>query len=93
MHVDGAVEGIELLILHRLHDRVARHDTSRMLRKCCEKVKLIARQRTRITVEPHFAGGKVDHIPATIFSAFPKLTRLHDAVRDHAGVKSWYAKT
>jgi prostaglandin-H2 D-isomerase / glutathione transferase len=39
------------------------------------------------------AGGKVDHVPTTVFSAFPKLTRVHDAVRDHAGVKSWYAKT
>ena len=39
-----------------------------------------------------FIGGKVDHIPATIFSSFPKLMRVHDAVRDHAGVKSWYAK-
>lgn len=40
-----------------------------------------------------FIGGKVDHIPATIFSGYPKLMRIHDAVRDHAGVKSWYAKT
>ncbi len=40
-----------------------------------------------------FAGGKVDHIPATIFAEFPKLTRLHDAVRDHEGVRRWYAKT
>ncbi len=39
-----------------------------------------------------FIGGKVDHIPATIFAGYPKLTRVHDAVRDHAGVKSWYAK-
>lgn len=39
-----------------------------------------------------FAGGKVDHIPATIFAAYPKLNRIHDAVRDHAGVRSWYAK-
>ena len=39
-----------------------------------------------------FAGGKVDHIPATIFSSYPKLMRVHDAVRDHPGVKSWYAK-
>jgi glutathione S-transferase len=39
-----------------------------------------------------FINGKVDHIPATIFSAYPKLMRVHDAVRDHAGVKSWYAK-
>lgn len=40
-----------------------------------------------------FIGGKVDHIPPTIFAAYPKLMRVHDAVRDHAGVKSWYAKT
>jgi glutathione S-transferase len=40
-----------------------------------------------------FAGGKVDHIPATIFASFPKLTRLHDAVRDDDRVKSWYAKS
>ena len=39
-----------------------------------------------------FVGGKVDYIPATIFAAYPKLTAIHDAVRDHAGVKSWYAK-
>ncbi len=39
-----------------------------------------------------FIGGKVDHIPATIFSGYPNLLRIHDAVRDYAGVKSWYAK-
>jgi len=39
-----------------------------------------------------FVGGKVDHIPATIFAAYPRLMRVHDAVRDHAGVKAWYAK-
>ena len=40
-----------------------------------------------------FAGGKVDHIPATIFAAYPKLNRVHDAVRDHASVRAWYAKS
>lgn len=39
-----------------------------------------------------FVGGKVDYIPATVFAAYPKLVRVHDAVRDHAGVRSWYAK-
>ena len=39
-----------------------------------------------------FIGGAVDHIPATIFADYPKLMRVHDAVRDHAGVKSWYSK-
>lgn len=38
-------------------------------------------------------GGSLDHIPTTILSAFPKLNRAHDAVRDHERVKSWYAKT
>ena len=39
-----------------------------------------------------FAGGKVDHIPATIFAAYPRLMGVHNAVREHAGVKSWYAR-
>jgi glutathione S-transferase len=39
-----------------------------------------------------FIGGKVDHIPATIFANYPKLLGVHAAVRDDAGVKSWYAK-
>jgi glutathione S-transferase len=39
-----------------------------------------------------FAGGKVDHIPAAIFAAYPKLNRVHDAVRDDARVKAWYAR-
>ena len=40
-----------------------------------------------------FIGGKVDHIPATIFAGYRKLMGVHDAVRDHAGVKSWYEKS
>jgi glutathione S-transferase len=40
-----------------------------------------------------FVGGKVDHIPATVFAGYPKLMRVHDAVRDHAGVKAWYARS
>ncbi len=39
-----------------------------------------------------FNSGKVDHIPATIFAGYTKLLGVHDAVRDHAAVKSWYAK-
>jgi glutathione S-transferase len=39
-----------------------------------------------------FIGGKVDHIPATIFADYPKLMRVHDAVRDHPGVQAWYAR-
>lgn len=33
-----------------------------------------------------FAGGKVDHIPADVFAAFPRLMRLYDAVRAHDAV-------
>ncbi len=40
-----------------------------------------------------FLPGRVDHIPATIFAGYPKLNRVHDAVRDHAGVKAWYARS
>jgi glutathione S-transferase len=39
-----------------------------------------------------FIGGKVDHIPATIFAGYPKLVAVHDAVRDHPAVRAWYAK-
>ena len=40
-----------------------------------------------------FRGGAVDHIAPSIFDAFPKLIRVHDAVRDDARGKAWYAKT
>jgi glutathione S-transferase len=36
--------------------------------------------------------GSLDHIPPTVFDPFRKLIRVHDAVRDHAAVKAWYAK-
>ena len=39
-----------------------------------------------------FSGGKVDHVPATIFAAYPRLMGVHEAVRDHAGVQAWYAR-
>lgn len=39
-----------------------------------------------------FRGGSLDHIPTTIFAAYPKLNRLADAVAEHPRVKDWYAK-
>jgi glutathione S-transferase len=39
-----------------------------------------------------FNGGKVDHVPATIFAGYPKLIGVHDAVRDHPRIQSWYAR-
>ncbi|HEY6560983.1 MAG TPA: glutathione S-transferase family protein [Polyangiaceae bacterium] len=38
------------------------------------------------------AGGTLDHVPARVFTPFPKLMRVHDAVRDDARVRAWYAK-
>jgi prostaglandin-H2 D-isomerase / glutathione transferase len=40
-----------------------------------------------------FIGGKVDHIPATIFSGYRQLIGVYEAVRNHVAVKSWYAKS
>jgi glutathione S-transferase len=39
-----------------------------------------------------FLGGKVDHIPATIFAGYARLMAVHDAVRDHPGVSAWNAR-
>ena len=39
-----------------------------------------------------FKSGALDHIPASVFDAFPKLNRVHDAVRDLDAVKDWYAR-
>jgi len=39
-----------------------------------------------------FAAGIIDHIPTTVFSAFPKLNRVYGAVCNHAGVKAWQAR-
>jgi prostaglandin-H2 D-isomerase / glutathione transferase len=39
-----------------------------------------------------FNSGKVDHVPATIFAGYPGLIGVHDAVREHAGVRAWYAR-
>ena len=40
-----------------------------------------------------FIGGKVDHVPATIFSGYSKLNQVYTAVRDDARVKAWYARS
>lgn len=39
-----------------------------------------------------FATGTVDHIPATVFDAFPKLSRVYQAVGAHPGVQAWSAR-
>ncbi len=38
------------------------------------------------------SSGVIDHIPKTVFAAFPKLNRVYAAVRDHERVKAWYAR-
>jgi glutathione S-transferase len=37
-------------------------------------------------------GGKVDHVPATVFADYPRLVGVHDAVRDHPRIRSWCAR-
>jgi glutathione S-transferase len=39
-----------------------------------------------------FARGSVDHIPADVFKDFPKLTRVHAAVKAHPKIVEWYAR-
>ncbi len=39
-----------------------------------------------------FSGGKIDYVPVTTFAGYPKLARLHDAVRDEPRVKAWNAR-
>jgi prostaglandin-H2 D-isomerase / glutathione transferase len=39
-----------------------------------------------------FKKGVLDHIPTTVFSAFPKLEGVYDAVARHAKVVEWRAK-
>ena len=38
-----------------------------------------------------FLRGSMDHIPADVFKAFPKLLKLIDAVKRHPKVVEWYA--
>jgi glutathione S-transferase len=40
----------------------------------------------------YLKSGVLDHIPPTILDAYPKLNRIHDAVRDDARVKAWVEK-
>ncbi|HEY4183158.1 MAG TPA: glutathione S-transferase [Kofleriaceae bacterium] len=39
-----------------------------------------------------FKSGVLDHVPGTVFDAFPKLTRHHDAVANDARIAAWRAK-
>ncbi|MDB4960518.1 MAG: hypothetical protein JWP01_517 [Myxococcales bacterium] len=38
------------------------------------------------------ATGTIDHIPASVFDAYPKLQRLYQAVPAHEGVRAWNAR-
>jgi hypothetical protein len=39
-----------------------------------------------------YLDGKIDHVPANVFQAFPRLVGVHAAVRQHPGVVSWYSR-
>jgi hypothetical protein len=36
--------------------------------------------------------GKIDHIAATVFSPFPKIGKLYDAVKAHPKVAAWHSR-
>lgn len=36
-----------------------------------------------------FLSGVIDHVPTTVFDAFPRVKAHHDAVAAHPGVRSW----
>ena len=40
-----------------------------------------------------FASGSVDHVPATVFEPFERLTRLYKAVAAEPRVASWVSRT
>lgn len=39
-----------------------------------------------------FSSGGVDHVPADVFAAYPKLTGIEAAVREHPKIVEWYAR-
>lgn len=43
------------------------------------------------TIVHWFASGGVDHVPTDVLGAFPRLTGLYQAFKDHPAVRSWYA--
>ena len=38
-----------------------------------------------------FIKGSIDHVRSDVFNAFPRLLRVHDAVKAHPAVVAWYA--
>jgi glutathione S-transferase len=36
--------------------------------------------------------GRLDHVPASVIDPFPKVKRAAEAVGEHPGIKSWYAR-
>lgn len=38
------------------------------------------------------SGGALDHVPTNVLAPFAKLQQLNEAVREHPGVKAWYAR-
>ena len=39
-----------------------------------------------------FIGGGLDHVPAVVFAAKPRLMAWYEAIRGHDKVVAWYAR-
>ena len=64
VHVDGAVEGLERLAAHELHQLLARQHAARLLGERHQQLELVAGERALVAVEPHVARVAVDLEPA-----------------------------
>ena len=60
MHVDAAVEGLEVLAPDELHQGVAGQHLARTARERPEQLELVAGDRPLLAFEPHDPGGAVD---------------------------------
>jgi hypothetical protein len=64
VHIDGAIESLQDLRLHHVHQHLPRHDALRMLGEGQQQTKLVGSDGTHLAVLANFAGAAVDLEPA-----------------------------
>ena len=75
---------------HALHHRVRRAHAGARGRDG-PRVHRPPSRRAPLASHPPLRWPSLDHVPATVFDAYPKLVRLHDAVDSHPRLKAWIA--